>query len=441
MSDGLSPSNVDFTASLLIVADRLELLYQLKEQGKLEKTQYYLIPLLEIYLFTILSQVEVLTYDKAARLAKSQWEVNMCYCFCEIVFGEGMTYFFGFDKNGQNKHFKTKELNSYLTTKKLGNEIIAACNSFFEKCKNSNLFLDLKRDKNISKHFDLDYTNVIDHYVKANSDVNRARANLYFKWLTELNNLIEQFITDNQIVIYADSRLSFVKKEIKGVIIPQFQDYDVILKKIEMGEKQLIADYALFKNHSERINHLCCNDLRYDYSAVVLFKQCKTATELFKSCCHIQFVELSICYAIKAYAECTDNMEKQINLYRILLAYYEGFKKLYGFNDRKDNTLLYALNQFIVPLNDETLRKKYTDIDTELHKQIGKAKRYESTRNIITHNKDDNKDCILEKIYSLVKINPTELLCDAGLLLSITRPLMELTDTLAQQYLPEYWKP
>lgn len=444
MIDNSSSETKKYVDSLLNVASRLELLYQLKEQGKMDESQYYLIPLLEIYLFTVLSQIEVLTYDKAARNAKSQWEINMCYCFCEIVFGESMSYFFGFDKSNNNKQKKTKELKSLITNNKVENgiiDIVSNCNSFFKKCYDANLFATIKREKNISKHYDFDYIEVITNLILANSDTNKERINQYLKWLIDVKECLEQYLTDKNVAIYVESSYTLKKRAFNVVQIPYFQDHNIILKKIELGEKWVLSNLAHSKLLSDRINFACCNELRKDFSAVILFNQWKKATELFTASLHIQYVELSVLYAIKSYSECSDAMERQINLYRILLAYYEGYNKLFGINAKNEQmSMINLLGQFVTPLNDELIQKQYIDIKATLQSQLKKVKQYEKARNIITHNNDKGKDRILEKLYSLISIDPTVLLTDVGHFLETNLPIMKLTDILAQSYLPEYWQ-
>ena len=424
---------------LLDTASQLEMLYQLRDNEGLNKDCEYLIPLLETAFFTDVSIAEILSYDEASNHSRTQCENNICYCFCEIAVRHGINHLCGWDIIGQSQQTKIGKLNSVLPNKKWKKEIIVKSNEFIQFCKGNNLFLKLEDDSNTSKHYDTDYIRVIQHLRHVGSEVNRKRANTYLRLLIDLKDLIARYIADNDIVIIADTSKTLTPKELKGTVIQHFVDFNKILTIID-NDEQFMAYSDKMMSDCERADVICKDDALLSTPKGKLYLETRMMKELFTPVSHIRYVELSICYAIKAYKESSDNLMKQFNLYRIVMAYYEGFKKLYGFSDKKEQPSLMRILHDYCENADNSILIKEAEVDFALKSIAASAEKYEYYRNVTTKNRDKGKDKVLEKFDLIIQLDPTELFKDVWQFLGIRRPLYELTDMLAAKFLPEYWQ-
>ena len=423
---------------LLDTAGQLEMLYQLRDNGGLDKDCEYLIPLLETAFFTDVSMAEILSYDEASSHCRTRCEQNICYCFCEIAVRHGINHLCGWDTIGHSQHTKIGKLNAVLPDKKWKKEIIYKSNEFVQFCKANNLFLRLGVDSNISKHYDTNYIEVIQHLKNAGSEVNRNRVNTYLKLLIDIKDLIARYIEDNDVVVIADTSKHLTPIELKGTIIQHFMDYNNIQAIIDQDE-QFVADSDRMLFTCKRADVTCKEDALRATPKGKLYLESKMMAELLTPVSHIRHVELCICYAIKAYKQCSDNMMKQFNLYRIVMAYYEGFKKLYGFPDNAQQpSLLRILHDYCENAGNNILLKE-AEVNFALKTLTPNVKKYEAYRNITTHNRDGKKDKVFEKFALIIQLDPTELFKDVWQFLEIRRPIYELTDMLAAKYLPEYW--
>ena len=426
-------SEKQFFESLVSVAGQLEMLYQLRDNNRLDKNQLYLIPLLETAFFTDVSIAEILTYNDAAIHSKTKCELNVCYCFCEIAVREGINHLCGWDNVEQNQQTKIGKLNAVLPNKKWKNEIIERGNTFIQYCKDNNLDLNLISHSNISKHYDTDFWKVLQHLRLASDETNKKRVDSYIRLLIDIKDYIQRYIDDNQIAIIADFNIFLTPKQLKGIVIQHFKDYNTILSIIAEDEKFLCNVDSMGELQRKIASAHNKDDLGK------LFADSRIMEELFAPVYHIRYVELGICYAIKAYEECSDNLMKQFNLYRIVMAYYEGFRKLVGLSEKAEQPSLLQILHDYCENADNTIKLKEAEVNFSLQSIVSNVKSYENYRNIATHNRDGKKDRVLEKISSIIQMNPTELFKDIWLFLEIRKPLYELTDMLAEKYFPEYW--
>lgn len=427
-----------FSNPLVNVASRLELLYQLRDNNRLDKSQMYLIPLLETAFFTDVSIAEIRTYDEAAMHKKTNCELNVCFCFCEIAVREGVNHLCGWDKVEQNQQTKIGKLNAVLPDKKWKKEIIEKGNAFIQYCKTNNLFLNLVGQSNISKHYDTDFMRVLQHLRLAGDETNRKRVDSYIRLLIDIKDYIQRYIDDNQIAIIKDPNLALIPKQLNGVVIQHFKDYNII-QSIIADDESFFCDVDFMGGLQRKIACVYKKDALKETPKGKLYAESRVMAELFAPIYHIRYVELGICYAIKAYEECSEGLMKQFNLYRIVMAYYEGFRKLFGLSEKEEQPSLLQILHDYCENADNTIKLKEAEVKFSLQSIVPNVKSYGEYRHIATHNRDGRKDKVLEKFSMIVQMDPTKLFKDVWLFLEIRRPLYELTDMLAEKYLPEYW--
>ena len=434
MSDGKqSVELTNFLAEPIItIANQVELLLQLKKENKLGDTPGYVLPLLETFMFAELSKAELSTFLIAANNSQSQWESRVCYCFCEIEIGEGLLYLSGAKKLWHLKKNPQWSLCKLLQEGKWKKELIDCCEQFTSDFIDNNLLLNLTTDKNISKHFDNDYIEVINHLIAVDSKQNSDRIKKYIELLTNIENYIKKYVDDNNVVIFRDG--DCILDYINGYVLPHFNDYSTILEIIRQDEPYLesLIKQKAFKSIITNLRSRTNNK-----ETELLQRDIDTWISIFTPIFHIIYVELCICYALKAYEQSTDYLQKQINQYRVVLAYYEGYKKLYGLSDEeKRPSIMQTLHPYCEQGSPYILQKEY-EIICRLESIKDSVMKYDSYRQDTVHN--GNGKSIQDKFCSMVQLHPIEFFTDVQKFWDIIRPLRELTALLAEKYLPEYW--
>ena len=125
---------------LLDTASQLEMLYQMRDNGGLDKDCEYLISLIETAFFTDVSIAEILSYDEASNHSRTQYENNICYSFCEIAVRHGINHLCGWDIIGQSQQTKIGKLNSILPNKKWKKEIIEKSNELSNSARETTYY-------------------------------------------------------------------------------------------------------------------------------------------------------------------------------------------------------------------------------------------------------------------------------------------------------------
>jgi hypothetical protein len=438
MSEETSPKEEKSQLAELLAdsAGQLEKFYQFQKAGILGNDRNFIIPLLETAFFSDLSLAEILSYDAASKLFGTQCERNVCFCFCEIAVRHGIEYLCGNENIGQNEQTKIGRLNASLPSGQWKQELIDKCNEFVEYCNANSPFFKLRKNSNISKHYDTDYIKVIEHLRYVNSNLNKERVEKYGRLLIEIKEIIGKYIEDNHISISVERPVTLYPVHLEGIILQPFNDYGQILEII-CSDEQFLFDSDRLMECYNKIEGLC-RQWDIDSPQGKLHLDSKIMQELFNPIVHIHYVRLCICYAIKAYKECSDNVMKQFNLYRIVMAYYEGYNKLYGISEKLEQTPLTTILHDYCENADNDIKLKEAEVQFALKHFLPSVRKYKKYRNITTHNNTGKMD-ILDKFKSIIQIDPIELFKDVNDFLNIFIPLHELTDKLASRYLPNYW--
>lgn len=426
-----------FLERLNTVAGVLEGLYQ----ENLPDDSKYLVPLLETYLFLQLGIVEIMSYNNSCQQSTSTIERNTCISYFDLAVGEGITYLCGYP-NAKEKNSKLSIIKRQMPECDWKNKIIGTCDGFKAFCEDFNLTTsEFKLAKEYTKHYWSDYLSAARHLKNIDDTKELLRVNAYLQTLSSVSDCIYDFFNSQSVIT--------IKTE--NYIGERMLNCPIVMDNGEhsCGEKMIAADEScmdLLWNAVKIYDRACL----YADCGIIQAKSkeyfCKEIASLIKTSTpvwHLQKVRLDINYAIKSYFASETHIERQTATYRILLALYGGFAKLYGFSPReKQQSLLEDFHRIISNCYNNAFSAKERMIKREL-KTLGPQihQTFEEIRNTIIHSRSGNKrgDMILKKYYLMCTLNPQEVIEYANRFFEISHPLRELSDQILHQQYPQ-WK-
>jgi hypothetical protein len=124
---------------------------------------------------------------------------------------------------------------------------------------------------------------------------------------------------------------------------------------------------------------------------------------------HISFIYLDLACALRAYLSSEYYFEKQLNLRRINIIVFEGFKHLYGYSE-DDHIKSFWHRNISSTLNDSKNQDLIDSLNEIEHELKGLASdngiNNKQLRECSVHYRYKEKDNIVELFYALVKSNP-----------------------------------
>lgn len=428
----------EFLTKLNSVAGVLEGLYQ----ESLPDDCRYLIPLLETYLFSQLGMAEIISYNNSCLRANSTIERNTCISYFDLSVGEGITYLCG-HPNKKDKYTKLSLIKKQMPDCEWKNKLIGICEGFRTFCVDSKLITDeFKLEKEYTKHYWSDPLSAARHLKNIDCPKELIRVNSYLQTLTSISDCISDFFNSQPVIkIKTDNYIG--EKNLNCPIVLDNGDHS-------QGEKMIAIDEACMETlwnaatmYDRVIEYAKCGILQ----ATSKEKLCHEISSLIsttKPVWHLRKVRLDINYAIKAYFSSETHIERQTATYRILLALYAGFSKMYGISPReKQNSLLSEFHRIISGNHDNKLASTERKIKRELDALGSRLQQaFEDTRNTITHARAGNKkdDLILNKYYLICTLDPQGVIKYANRFFEIIHPLQDISDKILQRQYPQVWK-
>ena len=426
-----------FLERLNLVAGVLEGLYQ----ENLPDDSKYLVPLLETYMFLQLGIVEITSYNNSCQRATSTIERNTCISYFDLAVGEGITYLCGYP-NAKEKNSKLSSIKRQMPERDWKNKIIGACDGFKAFCEEFNLTTsEFKLAKEYTKHYWSDYLSAARHLKNIDNTKELLRVNAYLQTLSSVSDCIFDFF-NSQSVITIKTENYIGERMLNCPVVLDNGDHS-------RGEKMIAADESCIEmlwNTVKIYDRACIYAECGIIQASSKERICEEITSLITATTpvwHLRKVRLDINYAIKAYFASKSHIERQTATYRILLALYGGFAKLYGFSPReRQQSLLKSFHRIVSDSFNNTLSVTERAIKRKLEYLAPKIQQtFEETRNTITHARSGNKrnDKILQKYYLLCTLNPQDVIYYANQFFETIHPLQDLSDQALHQQYPE-WK-
>ena len=423
----------DIFDKLNTVAGRLNGIYQDKECVPEESE--YIITLMEIYLFSQLSMVELLSYDNSYKNGESIIEKNTILNHFDLAIGEGISYLCGYG----NKIKKSK-LAKLLSQKKPDiehiHDIMGILTEFKEFCEKQNLItVEFKKAKEYSKHYDADIIGSARYLMNICNPQETFRINSYLLTLKILSDCIADFFNSNPVIKFHTSKI-IEERTLNCPIVTDTAELPY-KKNIQFGERSVQIIWAAVKMLDELKKREACGIITRE-NATLMEAEIISLFNYAAPMWHLKKVFLDMDYAIKAYVNSKSHLERQSSTYWMLIALYGGFTKLYGISEEEQkNSLMSKYHKVINDCYDITLSSKECKVNKELKKYgIDLKDQFEKVRSILIHSKDRSKDKIVEKYFLLAELCPEKIVEYYARFYNIIRPLREITDIVLAKHYP-----
>lgn len=380
--------------------------------------------ILKIQTFTLQINLDLSTFLRANYRTNLISEKRFNLKYINILTFEGYNYLFGFKK--------TKKNAIWASLKKLAEqindiELISDINNLKKAAQKFEVLLD-KSNRNLAIHYDLDpfktYANILG--IKENDEIKRT--NSFLEILENLSIFINKYIIKFQTPsLYSKSNLNITILE----KINYFSDHGN--KILNMLENNIIS----FSNSLDNVIKLCNKPEKiasnFNFNSEFSEKFKPLIRSIYPGI-HMHFIYLDLACATRAYLSSEYYIEKQINLMRINIIVYEGFNKIYGYNE-KEQLQSFWHKSICSVLNDSTDKNiinslkvvKITLKELAIDDNINNMQ----LRNYFVHYRYKNIDYIINRFNELAEANPFVEINKSLKLLKLLPDLMKLnTDSM-----------
>jgi len=395
--------------------------------------------LLKIHLFSSLVNLDLSTFLRANFRSTSDTEKRCNLKYVNVVACESYNYLFGF---GNDKDSAIWQVFRILAAKINNDELIKDIDDLEQRAREfENIYAQREdRDKrNLSIHYDSDPLNVYNFLSQIrdeNPEINRASA--FLKILDDLSVFVNKYIQKFQIPLICSTNNYDIDIWEK---INHFPDkngklFNNLDEKIASLGKQLDRTVAQCKRPKIVQEKLNLDD--------TFTERLQPLAKSIHPGLHIFFIYLDLASAIRAYLSSEYYFEKQLNLRRINIVVYEGFKHLYGYTDSDHLESFWQQNisSVLKESTNTSLTDSLTKIESELKKlAVDKGINNKQLRECSVHYRYKNRDNTIKLFHALVKANPLIEMNKALKLLKILPELTKLnTGSIGVVYNSEYEK-
>lgn len=359
--------------------------------------------LLKLHEFSLVTNLDISTFLRANIRSSSNSEKRCNLKYVNVITFEGYSYLFGFGKDKTNALWEiVKKLAEQINDEELIKDIVDI--ELWAKEFEITYAQQEDRDKrNLSIHYDSDPIKVYNLLSQISEEFETRRASGFLKILDGITLFINKHIRKYQIPLFCstdDYGIDMWER------INHFPDRNN--KLFNELDERLIN----FAGHLENVVAHCKmpnviqEKLQIDNTFVEKLQP--LVLSAFPGI-HISFVYLDLTCALRAYLSSEYYFEKQLNLRRINIVVYEGFKHLYGYTE-SDHLKSFWHRNISSTLNDST----NPNLLDSLHK-IGRELKELASDNGINnkqlreysvHYRYKVKDNIVALFYALVKSNP-----------------------------------
>lgn len=436
-----------FTPSLCSLVDIDERLEQVDETEIVDKDSISKLrlwkKLIRLNIASMIINLDLSTFIRADFRSASPIEQRCNLKYVNVITIEGYKYFFGIKKDDEVNAvwLKFKDIAKLIDDKDLNIDIInveTQSDEFRKKYANS---IDIS-SRNFSIHYDNDPMRVYEYFKQLdNEDIEIRRASAFLSILVSISAMVDHYIKEN-----ADHLKFFLK-----TTTPYNLSINEILNSFTDKDRKLFNNLDKeIMSFGKRLDHIVtqCNmpkivqeKLHLDDAFTERLQPLIKSTHLSL---HIFFIYLDLASAIRAYLSSEYYFEKQLNLRRISIVVYEGFKHIYGFSDCDYSNSFWQQN--ISSILKESTNTNLTDslikIESEL-KELASDKGINNMqlRECSVHYRYKDRDNTLLLFHALVETHPLIEMCKSLKLLNILPELIKLnTGSIGVVYNSEHEK-
>jgi len=379
--------------------------------------------LLKLYLFSLLINLDLSTFLRTDFRSTSNSEKRCNLKYVNIITFEGYNYLFGLGKDKDNAIWQIlKKLAAQINN----DELIKDIDDLEQRAKEfENIFAQRKdrNKRNLSIHYDSNPLRVYNFLSRISEDTETKRASAFLKILDDVFIFVNKYALKFQIPLICSTNNYDIDIREK---INHFPDengklFSNLDEKIGSFGKQLdhiVEQCMMPKKIQEKLNL----DESFTERLQPIIKSINPGL-------HIFFIYLDLASAMRAYLSSEYYFEKQLNLRRINIIVYEGFKHLYGYTDRDHLKSFWQQNisSVLKKSTNTCLKVSLTKIESEL-KELAEDNGINNMqlRECSVHYRYKDRDNTLTLFHALVQTHPLFEMVKALKLLIILPELIKL---------------
>lgn len=394
--------------------------------------------LLKLHLFSLLIDIDLSTFLRANIRSTSDIEKFCNLKYVNVITFEGYNYLFGLGKDKDNAIWQIiKKLAAQINN----DELIKDIDDLEQRAKEfENIFAQRKdrNKRNLSIHYDSNPLRVYNFLSRISEDTETKRASAFLKILDDLLIFVNKHTQKFQIPLICSTNNYDIDiwEKINHFIDENGKLFNILDEKIGSFGKQLnhiVEQCMMPKKIQEKLNL----DESFTERLQPIIKSMNPGL-------HIFFIYLDLASAMRAYLSSEYYFEKQLNLRRINIVVYEGFKHLYGYTDSDHLKSFWQQNisSVLKKSKNTCLQVSLTKIESEL-KELAEDNGINNMqlRECSVHYRYKDRDNTLTLFHALVQTHPLVEMYRALKLIKILPELIKLnTGSIGVVYNSEHEK-
>lgn len=388
--------------------------------------------LLKLQIFSLIINLDLSTFLRADFRTTSNAEKRCNLKYMNVITIEGYSYLFGFGKDKKNAFWNIiKNLAEQIND----NEFIADVDGIEQQAKEfENIFVQQedRNNRNLTIHYDSDPIKVHNYLSQISEEKETIRTSAFLKISDDITIFIKKYIQKFQIPLICSTNNYEIDiwEKINYFVDNNNKLFNELDEKLVHFAEQLDSIVAQCK-----IPMLVQEKLNLDSTFLAGFQP---LVQTIYPGVHVFLIYLDLASAVRAYLSSESYLEKQLNLRRVNIVVYEGFKHLYGYNDcdylqsfwyrninevLKESTNSAQLDRLAIIEHDLKTLSLENDINNIQLRECSVHYRYKERDNIIT------------LFHALIKSNPLIEMNKSLKLLNILPKLLEvITESISFKY-------
>jgi len=399
--------------------------FENRENNSLWKT------LLKLQIFSLIINLDLITFLRADFRSTSNSEKRCNLKYLNAITIEGYSYLFGFGKDKRNAFWNIiKNLAEQIND----NEFIADVDGIEQRAKKFENIFAQREDKdkrNLTIHYDSDPIKVYNYLSQISEDKETRRTGDFLKILDDITIFINKYIQKFQIPLICSTNNFDIDIWEKIYFFPVnnklFNELDEKLIYFAEQLDSIVAQCKIPKLVQEKLS------LDNTFSAGF-----EPLIQTIYPGIHVFFIYLDLASAVRAYLSSESYLEKHLNLRRINVVIYEGFKHLYGYNnsDYLQSFWHKNISKILKDSTNTTQLDKLANIEHDLkvfssENDINNAQ----LRECSIHYRYKERDNVITLFHALIKSNPWIEMNKSLKILNILPKLLRLiTDSVSFKY-------
>jgi len=393
-----------FVPQLCNCTSSLECLEQLNEnESKYGDTLGLWKILLKLHLFSLIINLDLSTFLRADFRSASSPEKRCNLKYVNVITIEGYSYLFGFGKDKNNALWKIiKKLAEQINDE----ELIKDINDIEQRAKEfENIYAQRvdRGNRNLSIHYDSDPIKGHNLLSQISEDTETIRISAFLKILDDITVFINKYIQKFQIpLIYSINNYDIdIWERINHFPDKNSKLFNELDEKLVHFAEQLDSIVAQCK-----IPKIVQEKLSLDNT---FSERLQPLIESIYPGIHMFFIYLDLACAVRSYLSSEFYFEKQLNLRRINVVVYEGFKHIYGYTDGDHLKSFWQkkISSILIDSTNTNLLDLLIKIECELKElATDNGINNKPLRECTVHYRYKDRDNVVTLFHALVKSNP-----------------------------------